>query len=204
MTLNTAQHCYGEWPGRARATVASCFCATLFMTLLLTGCSVKKRPATYWRTAGTLRPVMPATVAPHPSPLPDENVDPVPELQLEIPPPPPLLAVHAAPVRPRVAPAANPDNGGSNKPEVPMIVPQLTAEQSSAEQRQMASSLAIAEKNLGRSQGRQLNPTQTDVAAKIKGFITDARAAGREGDWTRARSLATKAQVLSEELAASL
>ncbi len=28
--------------------------------------------------------------------------------------------------------------------------------------------------------------------------------AGRDGDWTRARSLATKAQVLSEELVASL
>jgi hypothetical protein len=38
----------------------------------------------------------------------------------------------------------------------------------------------------------------------VKGFISDAREAGRAGDWPRARDLAKKAQVLSEELANSL
>jgi hypothetical protein len=204
MTLNTAQHCSGESRYRACAMVVSFLCAALFATLLMSGCSVKKRPAGYWRTAGVVHPAMPATVAPHPKPLPDESADPIPELQLEIPPPPPLLAVHAVPARPHVPPATNPDNGGQNKPEIPAMVPQLSAEQSSAEQQQMAASLAIAEKNLGRARGRHLNANQTDLAGKIKGFMADARAAGREGDWTRARSLATKAQVLSEELAASL
>jgi outer membrane murein-binding lipoprotein Lpp len=68
----------------------------------------------------------------------------------------------------------------------------------------MTSSISEAEKNLARSQGRTLNATQSDLATKIKQFIGDAQAASREGDWTRARSLATKAQVLSEELASSL
>jgi hypothetical protein len=199
MTLNTAQHCYGEPRNRACAMVICFFCATLLMT----GCSVRKRPAGYWRTAGTLRPTMPATLAPHPKPVLEENVDPVPDLQLELPPPPPLLAVRAIPPRPHVAPVTNVETG-PNKPEIPAMVPQLSAEQTTAEQQQMASSMGIAEKNLARSRGRQLNSTQSDLAAKIKGFITDARAAAREGDWTRARSLATKAQVLSEELAASL
>jgi hypothetical protein len=150
-----------------------------------------------------MRPAMPATVAPRPRPLPEESVDPVPELRLEIPPPPPLLAVRSTPSRPRVAPAPAADSGAAAKPEVPVIAPQLSAAESSAAQQQMTSSLAVAEKNLAYSQGKKLNATQTDLAAKIKEFVDDARAAGREGDWTRARSLATKAEVLSEELAAS-
>jgi hypothetical protein len=38
----------------------------------------------------------------------------------------------------------------------------------------------------------------------VRSFISDAREAGRAGDWARARDLAKKAQVLSEELADSL
>jgi hypothetical protein len=68
----------------------------------------------------------------------------------------------------------------------------------------MLVSLNVAEKNLARSQGKKLSGTQSDLAAKVKGFIGDARSAGRDGDWTRARSLANKAQILSEELVASL
>jgi hypothetical protein len=48
-----------------------------------------------------------------------------------------------------------------------------------------------------------LNPTQADLAAKVRSFIADAREAGKAGDWSRARDLARKAQVLSEELANS-
>jgi hypothetical protein len=151
-----------------------------------------------------LRPVMPATMEPRPRLLSDVSVDPVPELRLESPPPPPLLAVRFVPPRPRVAPAPAAESGGAAKPEIPAMAPQLSAADSSAAQQQMTSSLAVAEKNLAYSQGKKLNSTQTDLAAKIKEFVDDARAAGREGDWTRARSLATKAQVLSEELASSL
>jgi hypothetical protein len=49
-----------------------------------------------------------------------------------------------------------------------------------------------------------LNPTQSDLVSKIQGFLKDAREAAQAGDWSRARSLAKKALVLSEELAASL
>jgi hypothetical protein len=128
----------------------------------------------------------------------------VPELRLELPPPPPLLAVHTAPARPRVAPTPAPETNVASKPEPPVIAPQLTAAETSSAQQQMTSSLSIAENNLARTKGKRLNSTQSDLAAKIKGFISDARAAGHGGDWTRARSLATKAQVLSEELASSL
>ena len=147
---------------------------------------------------------MPATItAPKPRPLPDESVDPVPELQLELPPPPPLLAVRTSPARPRVAPAPVPDNS-ADRPKAPVIAPQMSDAEASAARQQMTSSLNEAEKNLARSQGKTLNATQSDLATKIKQFIGDAQSASREGDWTRARSLATKAQVLSEELASSL
>ena len=85
-----------------------------------------------------------------------------------------------------------------------MIAPQMSDAEASAARQQMTSSISEAEKNLARSQGKTLNATQSDLATKIKQFIGDAQSASREGDWTRARSLATKAQVLSEELASSL
>jgi hypothetical protein len=200
MTANTPQLCSVASRKRARALLVCCLCAWPFIG----GCSARKNTPNRWRGAGMMRPAMPATVAPRPRPLPEESVDPVPELRLEIPPPPPLLAVRSTPPRPRVAPAPTTDNGAAAKPEVPVIAPQLSAAESSAAQQQMTSSLAVAEKNLAYSQGKKLNATQTDLAAKVKEFVDDARAAARDGDWTRARSLATKAQVLSEELAASL
>jgi hypothetical protein len=71
-------------------------------------------------------------------------------------------------------------------------------------QQQTNQSLVIAEKNLGSARGKNLNAAQSDLVSKIKGFIKDARAAAQVTDWSRARSLAKKAQVLSEELAGSL
>jgi hypothetical protein len=49
-----------------------------------------------------------------------------------------------------------------------------------------------------------LNTTQTDLVSKIRGFLSDAHEAAKVADWARARSLSKKAQVLSEELVASL
>ena len=200
MTVNKSQYC-SVGPRNHACVVLGFF---LCVVLPIGGCAGRDRPVSTWRGAGLVRPTMPGTVAPKPRPLSDDNVDPVPELRLELPPPPPLLAVHYTPSRPHVVPVPAAENANAGKGEVPIIAPQLSAAESSAAQQQMISSLTIAEKNLARSQGRKLNPTQTDLAAKIKGFIGDARSAGREGDWTRARSLATKAQVLSGELAASM
>jgi fructose-specific component phosphotransferase system IIB-like protein len=95
-------------------------------------------------------------------------------------------------------------DNNADRPEAPVIAPQMSDSEASAARQQMTSSLNEAEKNLARVQGKPLNATQSDLATKIKQFIGDAQSASREGDWTRARSLATKAQVLSEELASSL
>jgi hypothetical protein len=71
-------------------------------------------------------------------------------------------------------------------------------------QRQTEQSLSAAERNLAATAGKSLNATQSDLASKVRSFISDAREAGRAGDWARARELAKKAQVLAEELAGSL
>jgi len=200
MTTNKPQHCSVKSRKHACAVLVSGLCAAL----LISGCAERKPTPVSWRGAGLSKPIVPVTVtAPKPRPLPDESVDPVPELQLELPPPPPLLAVHTAPARPRVAPAPVAENN-ADKPEAPVIAPQMSDAEAAAARQQMTSSITEAEKNLARSQGRTLNATQSDLATKIKQFIGDAQSASREGDWTRARSLATKAQVLSEELASSL
>jgi hypothetical protein len=80
----------------------------------------------------------------------------------------------------------------------------LSSQESASLQRQTEQSLSAAERNLAATAGKSLNATQSDLASKVRGFISDAREAGRAGDWARARELAKKAQVLAEELAGSL
>jgi hypothetical protein len=85
-----------------------------------------------------------------------------------------------------------------------MIAPQLTPQESVLARQQTNQSLRIAERNLESARGKNLNAAQSDLVSKIRGFIKDAREAAQIADWSRARSLANKAQVLSEELASSL
>jgi len=98
------------------------------------------------------------------------------------------------------------------------MVPELSPQQASSLQRETNQSLTVAERNLAATAGkslnatqtdlaskvRSLNATQTDLASKVRSFISDAQEAGNSGDWARARELAKKAEVLSEELASSL
>jgi len=85
-----------------------------------------------------------------------------------------------------------------------MIAPELTPQESAVAQQQTSQSLGIAEKNLESARGKNLNAAQADLVSKIRGFIKDAREAAQITDWSRARGLAKKAQVLSEELTGSL
>jgi type IV secretory pathway VirB10-like protein len=167
--------------------------------ILVSGCAARKKPAIPWSTAVLVRPKVPQL-----SSAPGDLEDPVPELKLEIPPPPPPLATRTVPPRPRrIAPATN-QNAAPEKTDNPQIVPELTTQESSALQREANQSLATAERNLAATTGKSLSATQSDLASKVRSFIADAREAGRAGDWERARDLAKKAQVLSEELAGSL
>jgi hypothetical protein len=166
--------------------------------ILVSGCAARKKPTIPWQTAVLVRPIVPQ------HPPAGELEDPVPELRLEIPPPPAPLATRTVPVRPRsVAPATNP-NAAAGKPETPQIVPELSTQESASLQRETDQSLRTADQNLAAASGKSLNTTQADLASKVRSFISDARGAGRAGDWARARDLAKKAQVLSEELVGSL
>jgi hypothetical protein len=163
---------------------------------------MKKKPGVPWATAVQVRPLAQArTVDGN-----DTIEDLLPELRLELPSFPGFLVpARPAPPRPRASapPAANSGND-TEKLGAPTIAPQLTPQESTVAQQQTNQSLSIAEKNLESARGKNLNAAQSDLVSKIRGFIKDAREAVQIADWSRARSLAKKAQVLSEELAGSL
>jgi hypothetical protein len=171
---------------------------------VLGGCAAEKKTKAQsfpWATVKSVRPVLPGIV----TPSPDSTVsDFLPEFELEAPPPPsPLAEIQSVPQRPRVA-AVAPGPSNPSRPEAPQIAPQLTAQEAAAAEQQTNLSLSIAERNIAASRGKTLNPTQSDLASKVRSFVTEAREAAHSGDWTRASNAAKKAQVLSEELARSL
>jgi hypothetical protein len=168
------------------------------------GCSMRKRPSIPWDTAVQVRPVPPV-------PTPETNnvpEDALPELRLELPASlSHLIIVRSAPPPPRPRVGTPPPAGAGNnaeKLESPVLAPPLTPQESAVARQQANQSLGIAEKNLALARGKNLNAVQADLVSKIRGFIKDAREAAQSTDWSRARSLAKKAQVLSEELASSL
>jgi hypothetical protein len=168
--------------------------------LLLGGCmAARKRPTIAWQTASIVHPIVPASSPADAGTLPE--VTSIPSIEVA-PPRVAFLPPHAVPPRPRLS--AQPPANGSVKDQGPLIVPQITAEESASAQQETNASLNTAENNLRAVQGKTLNPAQTDMSNKVKNFMSDAREAAHNGDWTRARSLARKAQVLSEELARSL
>ena len=149
-----------------------------------------------------VHPVIPNAVSPDSLDLQGDEL--FADFALDVPAPPSSLApVTAGPLRPRVAPPpAAP--GNPTRFEPPQIVPQLTPEEAQAAEQQTNQSLSIAERNIGASQGKTLNASQSDLVSKVRSFMAEARDAARIGDWTRASNAAKKAQVLSEELARSL
>jgi hypothetical protein len=172
------------------------------VALVIAGCAAQQTPKAKtfpWATVKSVRPVLPNTAAFSPDIAADDI-----QMELDVPPPPsPLAEIQSVPQRPRFATVASAPSAPS-RPEPPQIAPQLTAEEAAAAQQQTNLSLSIAERNIAASQGRMLNAAQSDLASKVRSFVTEARDAAHVGDWTRASSAAKKAQVLSEELARSL
>jgi hypothetical protein len=165
---------------------------------LLSGCSVlHRRSGIPWATAVQVRPTLPVSAVG----ATDGNLE-APELNLGMPPLAAILVpVRSAPPRPRVSTSPLPPEATDpERAEAPTIVQQLSPEETTAAQQEMNQSLNAAERKLASARGRTLNPAQTDLVSKIRGFLKDAREAAKAGDWARARSLARKAQVLSEEL----
>jgi hypothetical protein len=128
-----------------------------------------------------------------------------PDISSDIPEAPPELAIsRSAPVRPHVTPPSAPEPPPVGKPAEPVIAPELPTQEVNAAMAETQRNLDQMEKNLAVAWGRKLNPSQEDLISKVRGFAESAREAMRNGDWVRAKNLSKKAEVLSEELAASL
>jgi hypothetical protein len=170
------------------------------IALLSEGCA-ERRPRAYpWATAIHVKPRTP-TPAPGYKPPPID--DSAPDLSWDFAPRPSKLVVIRQPARPRVAVQAT-QEPTTSKTETPLLAPQLSEQEVAAAQQQMNESVAVAQRNLSSAKSHQLSATQTDLASKVNSFLEESKAAVKDGDWTRAKNLAKKAQVLSEELAQSL
>jgi hypothetical protein len=160
------------------------------------GCFTRRTPTKpVINSMGFAHPVIPpATV--------EAALEPPPDIPFEGPAAPPQLGTgRGMPARPRVAPAPAP---AAEKTPEPIIAPEVTTEEMTAARAETEHNLELAEKNLAPAGGRQLNATQQDVISKVRSFAESAREAMKSGDWERARNLSKKAEVLSEQLAASL
>jgi hypothetical protein len=60
--------------------------------------------------------------------------------------------------------------------------------------------LGVTENNLKKVAGKQLNSTQQDTLSQARAFLQQSRSAIADGDLDRARTLAWKAETLSEDL----
>jgi hypothetical protein len=166
--------------------------------MLSSGCAVKRKPSIPWSTAILVRPASPPRAL-----AADVSEDPVPDLRLGVPPFPLPLSSPKSPARARVTVPSAAAGGDSERTDAPLIAPQLSPQESAAAQQQTRESLSIAERNLAAMRGKKLNTAQSDLLSKIQEFLKDAREAAGTQDWSRARSLSKKAQLLSEELAGS-
>jgi hypothetical protein len=166
--------------------------------VLLAGCAERKVRAFPWATAAMVRPIAPIAR----KNLSSEAAEIAPDFRVE----PPLnngklFPARTMPARPHVAPQTPAENGSGSKTQT--LVPELSPQETAAAQQQVAESTATIEKNLALARGRKLTAEQADLVSKVNGFMAEAREASGEGDWARARNLARKAQILSEELVAS-
>jgi hypothetical protein len=176
------------------------------LAFLSSGCIslFHRRPKIPWTTAVQVRPNLQA----HAGGGDGGDLD-APEIGLDLGPLAAIMVpIRSVPPRPHVnpapAPAANAPVADAEKPEAPTIAAQLSKEEFAAAQQETNQSLDIAEKNLASALNKHLNAAQNDLVSKIRGFLKDAREAAQAGDWARARNLAKKAQVLSEELVRSV
>jgi len=178
-----------------------CSAAAFLSIVFLGGCGARKRPNIPWATAVQTKPVL----QPRAGAGQQSAETAAPEFNLQIPPfATVLIPVRSEPVRPHIT-ILQPGKPGAeaDKTAAPIIAPQLSPQESATAQQETNQSLSIAERNLAAARGKKLTSAQSDMVSKISGFLKDAREAAQSGDWSRARSLAKKAEVLSNELVGS-
>jgi hypothetical protein len=187
-----------EWARRsgARAALTTISIVVVFGTA---GCTSQRRARFRFSDVAYARPVVPA-VAPGyvgAGSAPDLDIEPLAM-------PAHALAVHVVPAKPHVAPVPSTSAAHADKAADPGLEPELSPAELAGAKADTQRSLDNVDRTLGRTQGRLLTASQRDLAAQIRGFADTAREASRGGDWSRARTLARKAEVLSQELAGTL
>jgi hypothetical protein len=89
--------------------------------------------------------------------------------------------------------------GGSSEPTI-QLVGGKGGQQSSADKDTANQLLGSTEENLKKIAGQQLTSSQQDMVDQVRQFVTQSKTAEAAGDVERARALALKAQLLSQEL----
>jgi hypothetical protein len=89
--------------------------------------------------------------------------------------------------------------GGASEPSV-QLAGGTPGDQTSHERDTANQMLGATQVNLKKIAGRQLTPNQQDMVNQIHQFMDQSKTAVDAGDLDRARTLAWKAQLLSEEL----
>jgi hypothetical protein len=91
-------------------------------------------------------------------------------------------------------------HGGSNEPSI-QLAGGPAAEQAAQQRNAINQLLGISDQNLKRAADMQLSAAQQDTVSQTRQFMQQSKAAMATGDFERARTLAWKAQLLSEDLA---
>lgn len=91
-------------------------------------------------------------------------------------------------------------NGGA-KEHADQLSPGMSKEQELHERENTNQLLATTDANLKSIAGRQLTPAQQNMLAQIRSYVNQSKAASEAGDLARANTFASKAHLLSDELA---
>ncbi len=91
-------------------------------------------------------------------------------------------------------------NGGTADPVV-QLAPSMSAEQASTQRQNTSQLLAATDANLKRISSRPMNSSQQASVSQIRKYMEQAKAAEQAGDVQRAQNLASKALLLSDDLA---
>jgi hypothetical protein len=177
-----------------KVLLLSLFCNALFIT----GCASQRRPRFRFNDAAYAHPIMPAEAASVNSTADAPEIDAGASVVL-----PELSVIRSVPLKPHVAALPVSPPARASKAPDPIITPELTTEELSLAKGDTQRSLDTVDHNISLTQSKRLSSAQSDLLSQIREFANSARDAGRDGDWPRARNLAKKAEVLSQELTGS-
>jgi hypothetical protein len=116
------------------------------------------------------------------------------------PAPPAQSSAAASPTKDCPPPRIIVRHGGSKEPSI-QLAGGPVAEQSAQQRDAINQLLGVSDQNLKRAADMPLSTAQQDTVSQTRQFMEQSKAAMAAGDFERARTLAWKAQLLSEDLA---